>query len=197
MKSFLTLVIVIYCIPFAIGQADEIDSKCADYDTLIARDVRDGMDVVPKITVNATLIKRAIGPVKHDIVMYFDEYEVMNESDFPHQKRATLRKVKFDINAGSYAIRYQYYFNPKGHLIKYNEVEVGYECIIRDIYFQKNKAIRVKLAPTNKGCLPEDMVKGYDRTDLSEKDKNHAQLAQKEAQKFKELLRQHYALICD
>ncbi|MEX1001137.1 MAG: hypothetical protein WDZ35_03400 [Crocinitomicaceae bacterium] len=181
----------------AFAQVNESDEICNAYDSLLAKAVKEG-DVthISQLNIKTTLIKRAIGPVAHEINIYFDEFEIIHEDDqFPPEKKAAIRKVKFSINAGSYTIQYQYYFDKKGGLIKYNEVEIGYECIIRNIYYKKDAPVRITLKPTNRGCLPEDRVKPYDKTDLSKKDKLKAATALKEANQFKELLKLNYELL--
>ena len=181
----------------SISQVDEIEKLTLAYDSTLAAAKAEGEEfLIPHFHTQCRLNKRAVGPVNFDATVYFDEFELLHgEDDFPPEKKCTIRKVMFDISSGSYTFRYRYYFSKTGELIKYRETEVGYECYIKTLYFSSRNAIKYHIKPTNEGCLPEDLPKEMETTQLNDQQLKFAHTVLNEADRFKKLLAIQYTLM--
>ena len=183
----------------SIAQTEEIDKICNDYDEKIAKAEEEEVpEMAPKIEVTCQLTKRAIGPVNHKINIYFKEYEV--EIGQPGQdvfhKEAVIQKVEFNISSVSYNVTYSYYFDEGGILIKYVERSEGYDCLLKEVYFEEKEAIRIKqLALTGEACIGEEKAETFDHTDPSKDEKAQASWILDDANRFREILFANYELI--
>jgi hypothetical protein len=183
----------------AFSQIEEKDSTCNAYDKKIDKALKEEATFeMPNIHIHTVLSKRAIGPVDHDIVIYFDEYEVEIGPDGMgnFHKEAVIRKVEFTISSVSYTIQNDYYFDSGGMLIKHVESEMGYRCAERSTYFEDKEAIGIKLKPLSKKDAPcDEKEEAYDKTNLTKTEKAEASWILDEAKKFREILFLQYEIV--
>lgn len=183
------------------AQSEKIDEICASYDKMIGS-AEEAEETAPRMKLTTNLIKRAIGPVSHEIIIYFDEHEMIIEGDeqedTDYHKEAVIRKVEFQVSSASYTMDYSYYFDEGGILIKYALRNEGYSCYLKQVYFSGKTASRIKLDPfTNENCKPEDNPKVYDHKELTKNEKAEASWLMEDANIFRQLLFLNYQLIKD
>lgn len=181
------------------AQTEKIDEICTSYDKIISS-TEEAEEAAPRMKVTTNLTKRAIGPVSHEITIYFDEHEMIieggEEEDTDFHKEAVIRKVEFRISSVSYTMDYSYYFDEGGILIKYALRNIGYSCYLKQVYFSGKSASRIKLDPiTNEDCKSEDNPKGYDHKELTKDEKAGASWLMEDANTFRQLLFLNYQLI--
>lgn len=183
----------------AFSQTSEIDSLCQEYDKKIQQAIDEELTFeMPRIQIKTTLSKRAIGPVDHEITIYFDEYEVEigQEGQDVFHKEAVIRKVEFEVESGSYRLFYQYYFDKGGILILYTESEMGYQCVEKSTYFLDKEAIRITQKPFTKSEQPcDEKPESFDKKELTKTEKAAASWLLDEAKKFRELLFLNYEFV--
>lgn len=184
----------------AYAQTDQIEKICKEYDEKLSRAAEEEIpESVPNLKVNCTLTKRAIGPVDHQITIYFDEHEhEVEDMGDELMKEAVIRKVEFEISAASYTVNYSYYFNEAGLLIKYVERSIGYECFLKQVYFNEKLPVRIQQDKiTGDNCMSEKEAEVYVHTELSKKEKASATWLLEDADKFRQILFANYELFKD
>ncbi|MCB9224589.1 MAG: hypothetical protein R2780_10000 [Crocinitomicaceae bacterium] len=183
----------------AYSQNEQTDKICKEYDQKIQTAIdEEVIYAVPQIQITTTLSKRAIGPVNHKITIYFDEYEIEIEEgeEVSFHKEAVIRKVEFTIASVSYQIDYHYYFDEGGLLIRYDEKEIGYECVHTTTYFKDKEPTRIVQKPlTDENCQAEKPAESFDKKELGKREKAEATWILDEAKKFRELLFLNYEFV--
>jgi hypothetical protein len=192
MKAILFLVFCFSGI-IASAQIEEIDAAIADYEAQIAEAASEEMEeLVPHISTTCPLMLAAIGPVNHNIDIYFDHIRiegVTEEVTTIHD--GAIRKVSFQITSGSYDFIYTYHFDKIGKLIFYSEraEDANYGCTLSSYYFKDDKCIQLKseLLATEFCELPTENQPEI-RTELSDIEMHTVNTALDNTKKFKNLL---------
>ena len=203
--AIISLVILSSVSAYTQTTVGQINKICQAYDDQIQQAEEEEVEFLPPhITINSTLNKRAIGPVEHSIVLYFDEYEEFEEPEQDNEyvmpnKYAMLRKAIVVYESGSYTITTHYYLDEQGYLIKFIFSEIGYECYAQTTYFDEHEPIRISQESINSSdclLLDEESIE-YDKTEFNEQEKSDAQLLVVLAEQYREMLANQYDLIKD
>jgi hypothetical protein len=190
-----TINILVFCLLsfVSFSQIEAIDAHIAEYDAKIAEAVAEEMEeITPHISTTCPLMLPAIGPVNHEIDIYFEHYREESELDESGMVTiCSIRKVSFQIVSGSYQFDYTYYFNANGQLIFHSErvEDADYGCTLSSYYFKDDKCIQLKseLLATEFCELPDENQPEI-RTELSEIERFTVKWIQESSEKFKSLL---------
>ncbi|UKN00826.1 hypothetical protein K6119_13915 [Paracrocinitomix mangrovi] len=198
MKKLIIIAVSLFTIN-VFAQTDAIDEQCTSYDKMLIQAEEEAVPI-GKMKVSCQLVKRAIGPVDHEITIYFDEHETIITQDDSEQeeflKEAVIRKVEFEISSVSYKMKYAYYFDEGGLLVKVDYVETGYECYHKESYFKSKTLIRVKQTATEgEDCQTEEKAETYDHTSPTKEEKAAASWHLADADKFRLILFNNYELM--
>ncbi len=182
-------------------QITKIDSTVRAYNEQLWQFESEGMEeFTPHLTITSDIIKRAIGPVNHEITIYFDRHDEIVEDEESSREvyKATIRKVSFGLNTGSYTVVYDYYFDENGDFIYYWEYMIGYACYEKILHFDQGKCVKIKQKMTSpEDCFESEEVDEFERTTLNESDKKIARNLIRETEQFKKLLQLNYQIMME
>ncbi|MFT5819884.1 MAG: hypothetical protein ACI8ZM_001109 [Crocinitomix sp.] len=192
MNALTSIVLCLFTIT-SFAQIETIDADIAKYDAEIEQAISEEMEeIIPHISTTCPLILPAIGPVNHEIDIYFDQFREESEIDgIAMQTSNTIRKVSFQLISGSYQFYYTYYFDQLGNLIFQSEraEDAEYGCTLTSYYFDQGKCIQMRseMYATEFCEVPAENQPEV-RTELTDGDMITVNWILKSATKYKDLL---------
>ncbi|MDG1913929.1 MAG: hypothetical protein P8I55_04980 [Crocinitomix sp.] len=94
-----TVFILLFCLLsfVSFSQIETIDARIAEYDAKIAEAIAEEMEeITPHLSTSCPLMLPAIGPVNHEIDIYFEHYQEESGADGVGMKTiCSIRKVSF------------------------------------------------------------------------------------------------------